>query len=179
MTNARPFSISTFQELFNDTKNASIRGVLGLSVELWTFESPGGLQVPNFGECWASPPHLAQSRVVTCMDMELQLPIWRYQHWCFHISMLDLIPSFLTFYGLNKRLCLPYQLCNWCHDKGKVLDETFIKLSHTIKDLNLLWVYRHWHNNNCLNLFKVWYFSLETMNPKISPVNTIKAHFSR
>jgi hypothetical protein len=34
MTNARPFSISTFQDLSNDTKNNSMRGVLGLFVEL-------------------------------------------------------------------------------------------------------------------------------------------------
>jgi hypothetical protein len=34
MTNARPFSISTFQDLSNDTKNASMQVVLGLAVEL-------------------------------------------------------------------------------------------------------------------------------------------------
>jgi hypothetical protein len=34
MTNARPFLLSTFQYLSNDFKNASIRGVLGLVVEL-------------------------------------------------------------------------------------------------------------------------------------------------
>jgi hypothetical protein len=60
MTNARPFSISMFQDLSNDTKNASMQGVLGLAVELSTFGSPGGLQVPNFSKCWASPPHLAK-----------------------------------------------------------------------------------------------------------------------
>jgi len=52
---SRPFSISTFQDLSNDTKNAPMRGVLGLSVELWTFESPGGLQVPNFGSVGLHP----------------------------------------------------------------------------------------------------------------------------
>jgi hypothetical protein len=31
---SRPFSISTFQDLSNDTKNTSMRGVLGLAVEL-------------------------------------------------------------------------------------------------------------------------------------------------
>jgi hypothetical protein len=31
-----------------------------LSVELWTFGSLGGLQIPNFSKCWASPPHLAK-----------------------------------------------------------------------------------------------------------------------
>jgi hypothetical protein len=49
MINARPFSISTLQDLSNDTKNTSMRGVLGLSVELQTFGSPGGVQIPNFG----------------------------------------------------------------------------------------------------------------------------------
>jgi hypothetical protein len=34
MTNARPFFISTLQDLFNDTKNTSMQGVLGLDVEL-------------------------------------------------------------------------------------------------------------------------------------------------
>ncbi len=34
MTNARPFSISTLQDLSNETKNTSIPGVLGLAVEL-------------------------------------------------------------------------------------------------------------------------------------------------
>jgi hypothetical protein len=33
---------------------------LGPAVELWTFGSPGGLQIPNFSKCWASPPHLAK-----------------------------------------------------------------------------------------------------------------------
>jgi hypothetical protein len=31
-----------------------------LAVELWTFESPGGLQILTFSKCWASPPHLAK-----------------------------------------------------------------------------------------------------------------------
>jgi hypothetical protein len=60
MTNAGPFSISTLQEISNDTKNTSMRGVLGLDVELWTFGSPGGLQILIFSKCWASPPHLAK-----------------------------------------------------------------------------------------------------------------------
>jgi hypothetical protein len=60
MTNARPFSISTLQDLFNETKNTSMRGVLGLAIELWTFGSPGGLQILTFSKCWASPSHLAK-----------------------------------------------------------------------------------------------------------------------
>jgi len=48
---------------FQCTKNASIRGVLSLAVELWTFGSPGGLQTSNFSKCWASPPHLAKVRL--------------------------------------------------------------------------------------------------------------------
>jgi hypothetical protein len=55
MTNARPFSIFTLRDLFNDTKNTPIRGVLPLAVELWTFGSPGGLQVPNFGSVGLHP----------------------------------------------------------------------------------------------------------------------------
>jgi len=34
MADARPFSISTLQDLSNDTKNAPMKGVLGLAVEL-------------------------------------------------------------------------------------------------------------------------------------------------
>jgi hypothetical protein len=49
MTNARPFWTSTLQKLSNDTKNTSRRGVLPLAIELSKFESPGGLQIPNFG----------------------------------------------------------------------------------------------------------------------------------
>jgi hypothetical protein len=60
MTNARPFSISTLRNLSNDTKNTSMRGVLGLAVELWSFGSPGRLQILTFSKCWASPPHLAK-----------------------------------------------------------------------------------------------------------------------
>jgi hypothetical protein len=60
IANARPFSISTFQDLSNDTNNTPMRGVLSLAVELSTFGSPGGLQIPNFSKCWASPPHLAK-----------------------------------------------------------------------------------------------------------------------
>ncbi len=60
MANARPFSISTFQDLSNDTKNTPIQGVFPLAVELWTFGSPGELQIPTLSKCWASPPHLAK-----------------------------------------------------------------------------------------------------------------------
>jgi hypothetical protein len=63
MTNARPFSISTLQELSNDTKNTPMRGVLGFAVEVWTFGSPGGLQILTFSKCCASPPHLAKVRL--------------------------------------------------------------------------------------------------------------------
>jgi len=58
--NARAFSISTLQDLSNDTKNTTMRGVLGLAVELWTFESPRRFQILTFSKCWASPPHLAK-----------------------------------------------------------------------------------------------------------------------
>jgi len=110
--------------------------------------------------------------------MKLQLPIWRYQNWCFHVFLFDLVPSFLTLCGPNKRLCFPHQLCDWCHDKGKVLDETYIKLSHTIKNLNLLWICRYWHIYYCPNLVRVWFFpALETINLKINLKNTINTHF--
>jgi hypothetical protein len=37
-----------------------MQGVLGLVVELYTFGSPGGLQILTFSKCWASPSHLAE-----------------------------------------------------------------------------------------------------------------------
>jgi hypothetical protein len=40
------------------------------------------------------------------------------------LRLLYLIPSFLTFSGLDKGFYFPHQLGDWCHDKGKVLDET-------------------------------------------------------
>jgi hypothetical protein len=40
--------------------------------------------------------------------------------------MLDLIPSFLTLCGSDKRLCFPHQFGDWCHDKGEVFYETSI-----------------------------------------------------
>ncbi len=79
--------------------------------------------------------------------------------WCFHVILLDMILSFLTFRGIDKRFCFFHELCDWCHDKGKVIDETSTKLSHTIKDPNLLWVCKYWHIHYSLNLFRVWYFS--------------------
>jgi hypothetical protein len=60
MANAMPFSISTLQDLSNDTKNTPMQGVFPLSVDLWTLGSPGGLQLLTFSKCWASPPHLAK-----------------------------------------------------------------------------------------------------------------------
>jgi hypothetical protein len=60
IANARPFSISTFQDLSNDIKNTRMQGVLPLAIDLWTFESPGRLPTSNFSKCWASPPHLAK-----------------------------------------------------------------------------------------------------------------------
>jgi len=55
MANARPFSISTLQDLSNDIKKTSMRGVLSLAVELQTFGSLGGLQVRNFGSVGLHP----------------------------------------------------------------------------------------------------------------------------
>jgi hypothetical protein len=48
MAHARPFLTSTLQDLFNDIKNTSRRGVLTLEIELCVFESPRGLPSPHF-----------------------------------------------------------------------------------------------------------------------------------
>jgi hypothetical protein len=49
MAYTRPFSTSKLQGLSNDIKNTSRRGVLTSAIELWSYGSPGGLQVPTFG----------------------------------------------------------------------------------------------------------------------------------
>ncbi len=64
---ARAFSIFTFQDLSNHTMNTPMQGVLGLAIELWTFGSHRGLQIPYFSKCWASPPTLGQSGVATAI----------------------------------------------------------------------------------------------------------------
>jgi hypothetical protein len=70
MTNARPFSIFTFQDLFNDTKNTSMRGVWALlsssehSGVLEDSKSPT-LQVLVF------TPTLGQSGVATAWNYGL------------------------------------------------------------------------------------------------------------
>ncbi len=49
MAHVRPFWTSTLQDLFNDTKNASMQGALTLAIVLWVFKSPGRLTSPIFG----------------------------------------------------------------------------------------------------------------------------------
>jgi hypothetical protein len=49
MVHARPFSTSTLQDLSKGIKNISRRGILPSAVELWSCGSPGGLQIPTFG----------------------------------------------------------------------------------------------------------------------------------
>jgi hypothetical protein len=48
MAHARPFWTSTLRNLSNGIKNASMRGVLTLAIELWVFGSPRGLPSPIF-----------------------------------------------------------------------------------------------------------------------------------
>ncbi len=49
MAHARPFWASKLQDLSNGIKNTPMQGVLTPELELWIFGSPGGLQVPTFG----------------------------------------------------------------------------------------------------------------------------------
>ncbi len=49
MAHARPFFTPNLQDLSNGINNTSRRGVLTLVMELWSFGSPIGLQVPTFG----------------------------------------------------------------------------------------------------------------------------------
>jgi hypothetical protein len=49
MAHARPFLIFTLQDLSNDIKNTSRRGVLTLAIEFYVFGSLEGLSSPHFG----------------------------------------------------------------------------------------------------------------------------------
>jgi hypothetical protein len=49
MADARPFSTFTLQDLSNGIRNTSGQGVLTPEIELSSFRSPRGLQVPTFG----------------------------------------------------------------------------------------------------------------------------------
>jgi hypothetical protein len=61
MAHASPFSTSTLWSLSNDINNASMRGVLTPTIELWSFESPPS---PHFGSV-SLVLTLSQSRVAT------------------------------------------------------------------------------------------------------------------
>jgi len=54
------FRYLSFKTFPMTPRTPPMRGVLGLAVELWTFGSPGGLQILTVSKCWASPPHLAK-----------------------------------------------------------------------------------------------------------------------
>jgi hypothetical protein len=60
MANASPFSISTLQDLSNDTKNASMRVVFEPFCRTLNIRESRRTPSPQLWECWASPPHLAK-----------------------------------------------------------------------------------------------------------------------
>jgi type IV secretory pathway VirB3-like protein len=60
MTNARPFSISTLQDLFNDTKNTPNSRCFGPCCRTLNIRESRRTPSPQLWECWASPPHLAK-----------------------------------------------------------------------------------------------------------------------
>jgi hypothetical protein len=49
MAHARPSSTSKLQGISNGIKNTSKQGVLTSAIKLWSCRSPGGLQIPTFG----------------------------------------------------------------------------------------------------------------------------------
>jgi len=60
MNHTIPFQTSTFQELFNDIREALIQWVLAPVIVLWRFRSPSKLQFPKWEltwECEGSFPH--------------------------------------------------------------------------------------------------------------------------
>jgi hypothetical protein len=64
MANARPFSIYSFQDLSNDTKNTSMQGVLGLDVDPKHSGVPEDSKSPTLGVLGFTPT-LGQSGVAT------------------------------------------------------------------------------------------------------------------
>jgi hypothetical protein len=66
MTNARPFSISTLQDLSNATKNIPMRGVLGLGFRVRHSGVPEDPKTPTL-EVLGFTPTLGQSGVATLM----------------------------------------------------------------------------------------------------------------
>ncbi len=57
--------------------------------------------------------------------------------------------------GFTETIGLPHDFSNWGHYECKILDETFIKLSHSIEYLNMLWIYGYKHlNYMALGFFK-------------------------
>jgi hypothetical protein len=78
------FRTSTLQDLFNDIKHTSMRGVLTPAIKLWVFGSPGGLQVPLLG-VWISSSHLPQSGVATF----LLFPLNHTSKFIFFTKLLD------------------------------------------------------------------------------------------
>jgi hypothetical protein len=114
-----------------------MRGVLGLAVELWTFGSPGGLQILTFSKCWASPPHLAKVGLRQWfwwkMWLQQQLVIDSYKHNLtlyfqkplmkgFEHNCLSYTPSWWATKLLWKR----YNLTNFLHPINRLYKFYFI-----------------------------------------------------
>ncbi len=62
---SKPFSISTFQDLSNDTKYTPNARCFGPCYRALNIRESRRTPNPNFSKCWDSPPTLGQSRVAT------------------------------------------------------------------------------------------------------------------
>ncbi len=73
-------------------------------------------------------------------------------------------------------LVFPKELGIWCHNRGKISNETYAKLCHSIEHLDLLRSFRYWHFDQGFYFLRIKFSpSLETMNPGIVLEQTMDA----
>jgi hypothetical protein len=99
-----------------------MRVVLGLAVELWTFGSPGGLQILTFSKCWASPPHLAKVGL---------------RHLCVRVARGSSQHQRCSNYALTTLCGLCASSCEWI--SLSILPSPIPELQHAPLPLKVLW----------------------------------------
>jgi len=89
------------------------------------------------------------------MNMKSYIPIRIYNNVSFYTLMFYQLPNYLTFWGPQKLFYLLDEFSNWDHYECKILDETFIELSHSIEYLYLFWIFGYMHLNYGLNFLNI------------------------
>ncbi len=86
--------------------------------------------------------------------MELQIPSQNNQNGNVQKKFHD-FPIYFTFWGPLKSFYLPQQLGTWGHDERKISNETLVKLTHVIENLNVLGDFLGQHINNFKKLLGI------------------------